>query len=60
MIKVFDRVLVLLANLMASVEEARTRTIKKGIAICEKALLDLRVQEDKLLAKIARLKAQLK
>lgn len=60
MIKVFDRLLVLLANLMASVEEARTKTIYKGISICEDAIDDLKEEELKLQLQIERLEAQLK
>ena len=60
LIKVFDRLLVLLANLMASVEEARTKTIYKGIYICEDAIDDLKEEELKLEVQIERLRAQLK
>ena len=60
MIKVFDRLLVLLANLMASVEEARTKTIYKGISIYEDAIDDLKEEELKLQLQIERLRAQLK
>ena len=59
MIKVFDRLLVLLANIMASVEEERTKTIYKGISICEDAIDDLKAEELKLEVQIERMRAQI-
>ena len=59
-IKVFDKILIMLANIIARVEEARTKTIKKGISICGDTLLDLKDQEDKVRSQMLRLTALLK